>query len=94
MSSAREINPGQLVCSKGGRDKGRCYLVLEVMDQHFVRLVDGNRRRIDRPKRKNIKHLQVLLAPDARLAEKIKAKESITNTDVRQAISRTIGKGE
>ena len=93
MSSAGEIKPGQLVCSKSGRDKDRCYLVLEVIDQYFVRLIDGDVRRIDRPKRKNIKHLQVLPATSGELAEKLKAGESITNSEVRQAISQTIGKG-
>ncbi|MEW6662793.1 MAG: RNA-binding protein [Bacillota bacterium] len=93
MSSAREIQPGQLVCSKSGRDKDRCYLVLKVIDQYFVHLVDGDVRKLDRPKRKNIKHLQVLPTTAGELAEKLKAGESITNAEVRQAISQTIGNG-
>jgi ribosomal protein L14E/L6E/L27E len=89
MSSAREIQPGQLVCSNSGRDRNRCYLVLKVIDNSFVHVVDGNVRKIDRPKRKNVKHLLVLPIKACILAEKLKAGDCITNAEVRQAISQT-----
>lgn len=49
---------GQLVISKSGRDKGRMFLVQAVIDEQFVHLVDGKLRRLDKPKRKKIIHLQ------------------------------------
>ena len=53
-----ELKPGQLVRSRAGRDKGKHYLVLRKIDPRHVLLVDGNSRPLDRPKRKNIAHLQ------------------------------------
>jgi len=53
-----ELTPGQLVRSKAGRDKGKHYLVLKVIDQTRVLLVDGGDRPIKRPKKKNMAHLQ------------------------------------
>ncbi len=53
-----EIKPGQLVCSLAGRDKGKYYFVLEIVDAKHVLVVDGKRKSILTPKRKNIMHLQ------------------------------------
>lgn len=53
-----ELKPGQLVRSRAGRDKGKHYLVLRKLDPKHVLLVDGSSRPLDRPKKKNIAHLQ------------------------------------
>lgn len=53
-----KFKPGQLVISKSGRDKGRMFLVSAVLDEQFVSLVDGKLRRLEKPKRKKIIHLQ------------------------------------
>ncbi len=53
-----DLKPGQLVRSLAGRDKGKHYLVLQVLDEKYVLLVDGCRRSIARPKKKNKAHLQ------------------------------------
>lgn len=53
-----ELKPGQLVRSKAGRDKGKHYLVLKVVDSTRALLVDGRGRSLTRPKKKNIAHLQ------------------------------------
>ena len=50
---------GRIVKSKAGRDKGRLFVVIQVVDDKFVLIVDGDLRRIDKPKKKKIKHLQV-----------------------------------
>ena len=53
-----ELQPGQLVRSLAGRDKGKHYLVLREIDHKYVLLVDGSGRPLDRPKKKNKAHLQ------------------------------------
>lgn len=53
-----ELKPGQLVRSLAGRDKGKHYLVFEKLDYKHVLLVDGRTRPVERPKKKNIAHLQ------------------------------------
>lgn len=49
--------PGQLVRSIAGRDKGRYYLVLAVKDREVL-LSDGRNRPRAHPKVKNIRHVQ------------------------------------
>ena len=47
---------GQIVCSKAGRDKGK-FLVVVKEDFGTVCVCDGKERPLERPKRKNVKHL-------------------------------------
>lgn len=50
---------GQIVRSKAGRDKDTVYLVWEVFENGMVAVVDGKHRKINHPKMKKRKHLQV-----------------------------------
>ncbi len=59
-----------MVYSKAGRDAGRYYAVVELVDETRVRIADGDLRRIKRAKLKNIKHL----GTDGTVLEKIAAK--------------------
>ena len=50
--------PGRVVLSTQGRDEGRYFIVLEVIDESFVLMADGLTRKLDHPKQKKIKHLR------------------------------------
>lgn len=52
-----EFEKGTVVISKAGRDKGYFMVVLEEADG-YVMVADGKERPLDRPKRKNPRHLQ------------------------------------
>lgn len=47
---------GRIVCSKSGRDKGYFLAVVKEEDG-FLYVCDGKERPLERPKRKNPKHL-------------------------------------
>ena len=47
---------GRIVCSKSGRDKGY-FLVVVKEEDGFLFVCDGKERPLNRPKRKNPKHL-------------------------------------
>lgn len=47
---------GRIVCSKAGRDKGYFMVVVDA-NEDYVFVCDGKERPLNRPKRKNIKHL-------------------------------------
>ena len=51
-----ELNVGDLVVSRAGRDKGRPFVVLR-MEEGFVYLADGDLRRLDKPKKKKRMHV-------------------------------------
>lgn len=48
---------GEVVLALNGRDKGSCFLVLG-SENGRVLIADGNRRKLERPKQKNPRHLQ------------------------------------
>lgn len=48
---------GRLVYSKAGRDKGRYYVIVEVLDKNYVLVCDGKLRTRERPKKKKLIHL-------------------------------------
>lgn len=57
MDHLTDILVGQVVRSKAGRDKGRFFVVCEVLSEDMVCLVDGDIRPLERPKKKKVKHL-------------------------------------
>ena len=50
--------PGRVVLSTQGRDEGRYFIVLEVIDENFVLMADGLTRKLAHPKKKKVKHLR------------------------------------
>ncbi|MGI6065806.1 MAG: RNA-binding protein [Bacillota bacterium] len=76
---------GQLVKSKSGRDKGRYYLVLSIdSEKRMTFLVDGEKRRVKNPKKKNICHIQVTNAVIKELAQKINEGSIPSDQDLRR----------
>lgn len=94
MSTGPTLRVGQLVYSKAGRDRGRPFLVWDILSPRRVLLVDGKLRRVAKPKLKNTLHVQ----PVNRWAEDIAAKrskgENISDAEVRRALAKLVGEGE
>jgi ribosomal protein L14E/L6E/L27E len=82
---------GQLVFSKAGRDRGRPFLVLKVTGDGFAYVVDGDLRRVARPKRKNVKHLQPTNRVDRELAARIESGKIPTDAEIRRALAALTG---
>ena len=53
------INIGDIVVSTAGHDRGEYYLVIEC-DKDFIYVADGRLKTLDKPKKKNIKHVSRL----------------------------------
>ena len=57
--TVNRVERGMLAKSKAGHDKGNVYVIYDV-DDTYVYLIDGNIRKIENPKKKKIKHVQVI----------------------------------
>ncbi len=57
--SMDRMETGMLAKSKAGHDKDRVYVIYEI-DETSVYLVDGRIRKLVNPKRKKIKHIQLI----------------------------------
>jgi ribosomal protein L14E/L6E/L27E len=60
MNDTSEVKLGQYVKSIKGRDKNYIFIISEIIDEKHVRLVDGDLRKVNNSKLKNIKHLQII----------------------------------
>ncbi len=51
---------GRFAESTSGRDKGRVFLIIDTPEENFVMLSDGKLRKLEKPKRKKLKHIKLL----------------------------------
>lgn len=79
---------GSVVYSRAGRDEGRYYIVTEIVSDGFVRIVDGDVRRLDKAKLKKLKHVKVTGDVIESVAEKIKTGAVIYDSEIREALRR------
>lgn len=54
------LEAGRVVCVTRGHDAGNWYAVLQVLDERMVLLCDGRLRTLEKPKKKQVKHLYAL----------------------------------
>ena len=86
MDSTSDIAIGQVVKSKAGRDKDRIFLVLNIIDERHVSIIDGDLRKLDNPKAKKVKHLDVYNTVVPELKYKIDNKIKLNNAFIRKLL--------
>ena len=77
---------GQVVLSKNGRDKNKYFIVVSIDEKkEYVYLSDGAIRKIEKPKKKKIKHI-VPLHIDEALNGKLVDGLRVTNPEIKKHI--------
>lgn len=84
--SAYDLKKGQLVVSKMGRDKGKLFVVVFVVDEKFALIADGKHHSVKQPKKKSIRHLIVLNEVIMPLKEKLDANLALTDDQLITAL--------
>ena len=85
-----DIAKANVVISTAGRDKGEPFFVLGT-EGDFLLLADGRRRRVENPKRKRRKHVELVQEGCGPAADKIRSSEKITNSELRKALAAVSG---
>jgi ribosomal protein L14E/L6E/L27E len=88
LETTKDIQIGQFVRSKAGRDKDRVFIVMKVVDEKYVQIADGDLRRIEKPKKKKIRHLAVMGQVSTSLKDKLSGDGKINNAYVRREIEK------
>ncbi len=88
MSSFEELQIGQIVISKSGRDKHKPFIVVEKLDGEYVNLVDGRLRRVSKPKRKKVKHINATKNVSEEVRGKIKSGKKLLDEEIRKILER------
>lgn len=76
---------GQVVYSKCGRDKGRPFIIVD-FDEEFVYLADGSLRKLEKPKKKKQKHIQVSKEVCYDIKKKLDESLYLLDADIRKAL--------
>lgn len=83
---AQPNEPGRVVVSTQGHDAGHWYAVWQVLDERNLLLVNGSTRKLEKPKKKQIKHLRALplTVPVSGRGE---SGGSVADSDIRKALA-------
>ena len=76
---------GEFAKSKAGHDKEEIFIIMNI-EEEYVYLVDGKSRILDKPKKKKIKHIQVINQIDEELQRKLETNLILRDEDIKRAI--------
>ena len=85
-----EIALGQLVIPRAGRDKGRVMIVVRIIDSDYVYIADGDLRKVEKPKKKKIKHLKVLNKISKDISLRLAKKRKLSNEEIKLTLEKLI----
>ncbi|WP_241158292.1 KOW domain-containing RNA-binding protein [Cohnella candidum] len=88
MTEWKNWNPGDIARSRRGKDEGQLCVVLALDGERFALVADGDKRRFDRPKRKNVLHLEPLGIHSEEVANSLRETGRVTNAKLRFAVSK------
>ena len=63
--------------------------MVEVLDDEYVLIADGGRRKYDSPKKKKVKHLQPYNRINKTIAEKIDSGQRVENIDLQRELEKS-----
>ena len=81
-----DIIISDVVVSAAGRDQGEWFYVI-AEDPIYLFLANGKDRPLDKPKRKKRKHVQKVLRPETRVAEKLRSGDKVLNGELRRDLA-------
>ena len=81
-----EISKAHIVYSTAGHDKGALYFVIHVEASHVL-LVDGKKRKLERPKRKNKKHVRFAHCSEHPVACRLRSGAPVEDKELRMVLA-------
>jgi len=82
-----------VVFSKSGRDQGKAFIVIRVINERYLSISDGDLRKIENPKKKNIRHLQITSQRADDLLDSLHKGEMPANHVIKKSIKQIVDKG-
>jgi len=79
---------GQIVLVNKGRDAGQFAVIIQHIDERFVLIADGDKRKFDSPKKKNIQHLTCYNYVSPEVRNSIMEANRVTNGKLRWALGK------
>ena len=89
MTVKNKLVPGQIVKSKSGHDKDCVFFVMKVLDEDYVLIADGDRRKSENPKKKKVKHLQPYNKISTVIADLLAQGKRIENIELQRELEKS-----
>jgi ribosomal protein L14E/L6E/L27E len=80
------IDLGSVVLSKAGRDSGRYFVVVEVVNKEYVRICDGDTHPQSKAKLKKLKHLKANGDVLIKIADKFREHKQVFDAEICSAL--------
>lgn len=81
---------GEVVRILRGREAGQYAIVIDVIDDRIVLLADGEKRKYDRPKKKNLNHIELLDYISPEVQNSLLETGRVTNGKLRFALDKFV----
>ncbi|MUT68214.1 KOW domain-containing RNA-binding protein [Paenibacillus sp. NEAU-GSW1] len=79
---------GQIVKVLRGKDEDSYAVIVSIVDERFVMIVDGDKRRFDQPKKKNVLHLELQPVISSEVTSSLLESGRVTNAKLRYVIQK------
>ncbi len=86
ISIATGCELGRMVRSKQGHDKDDYFAIVGIVDEKHVLIADGKSRKLEKPKKKQVKHLRLRPTVLADIAKALEAGQPLTDSDLHKAL--------
>ena len=87
----KDVHPmlrlGQVVRITHGRDAGQYAIVIKIIDHRYVLLADGDKRKFNRPKKKNKRHIELTDYVSSEIENSLLETGRVTNGKLRFTLS-------
>jgi len=81
---------GQVVRILQGRERGQYAIIIKLLEDRFVLLADGEKRKYDRPKKKNLHHIEIMDFVSPEVQDSLLKTGRVTNGKLRFAIDKFV----
>ncbi len=79
---------GQIVQVTKGREQDQYAVIIEIIDDRFVLLADGEKRKYDRPKKKNVNHIEKTAYISSEVRNSLLETNRVSNGKLRFALAK------
>lgn len=86
MEHTAAYHVGEVVEAIQGRDHGKIYIVISIIDQNFVCVADGNAKQFKAAKKKNINHIRSLGFTSREVKDSLEQTGLVTNAKLRHGL--------
>lgn len=83
---------GQFVIVTSGRDAGQYGIIVGLLDDRFVFIADGDKRKFSNAKKKNLQHLHLFDQVSPEVQSSIENTGRVTNGKIRFALTKFLNK--